>query len=131
MTKNILLLLLAVVACFGILRADNSHACINFEQSIHDFGVIKANGGKVSCEYQFTNTGDAPLAIIDVTNGGCGCTKPEYPVEPLAPGAKGIIRITFDPLNFKGEIMRTVRVTTNGKPKRAKLTFKADIIPAQ
>lgn len=123
------MVLLMLFGLTPVAIADNAQAAIEFESITHDFGVIKADDGKVTCQYKFTNTGNAPLAIIEVTNGGCGCTKPSYPQQPIAPGASGTITITFDPKAYRGEISRTVRVTTNGKPKRVRLNFKADIIP--
>lgn len=102
---------------------------ITFVKTVHDFGNIRAKGGRVSCEYEFTNTGDAPLILFNVTNGGCGCTTPSYPKSPIAPGKKGIIKITFDPSGRKGELNRTVMVKSNVKGKKTKLSFKGVILP--
>lgn len=43
-----------------------------------ELGKVKEQGGPVSCEFVFTNTGDANLVIIDA-KATCGCTRPEYP----------------------------------------------------
>ncbi len=102
---------------------------IKFESTVHDFGTIKASGGTVTATYRFTNTGDAPLVIIKVTNGGCGCTTPSYPKQPIAPNATGEITIKFDPQGRRGEFNRQVKVTTNAKNKRTSLKFSGAIIP--
>ena len=70
-----LLMLLAITA--GSIYAKEK-AEIAFSTTSHDFGRISADGGKVSCKYEFTNKGKEQLVIIHVTNGGCGCTTPTF-----------------------------------------------------
>ena len=65
-----------------------------FEKEEHDFGIL-IDGEKVSYSFRFTNSGDAPL-IISNAKGSCGCTVPNYPKEPIAPGATASIDVTFD-----------------------------------
>lgn len=105
-------------------------AKLDFSTTKHDFGTIHADKGPVTCEYKFTNTGTEPLIIISVTNGGCGCTKPDYPKEPIAPGKSGVIKIHFNPSGRQGEFRREVRVKSNAPGKgRARLEFSGVIIP--
>lgn len=126
MKKYIAILTIILVA--GIAFAAGK-AKITFSSRDYDFGNIKADGGPVTAVYEFTNTGDAPLVIAHVTNGGCGCTTPSYPKEPIRPGGKGVIKITFNPAGRKGEVNREVRVKTNGAKGKLSLTFSAVIIP--
>ena len=102
---------------------------ITFSNNAHDFGTIKADKGSVTATYEFTNTGDEPLTIINVTNGGCGCTKPEYPRQPIAPGKKGTIKITFNPRGRSGEFNRSVKVKVSSMKSRKVLTFSGVIVP--
>lgn len=102
-------------------------ARIAFESETHDFGNVKARGGRISFGYRFTNTGTAPLVIISVSNGGCGCTSPEFPKKPIAPGETGVITIHFNPATFRGEVKRQVTVKTNAG--RKKLKFGGVILP--
>ena len=44
-------------------------------------------------EFKFTNTGEGPL-IISSAQGSCGCTVPEYPNAPVAPGEEGAWEFT-------------------------------------
>ncbi len=117
---TILIMAVAAVAAGG--------AAILFAETEHDFGNIKATGGPVTCKYTFTNTGTAPLVIVTVTNGGCGCTTPDYPKQPIAPGKTGTIAIHYNPKGFKGEVHREGSVKTNAG-KRVKLRFKGVVIP--
>lgn len=128
MMRRILFTLFTAVTLMVAMAADNK-AAIQFARTSHDFGTIKASGGKVSATYEFVNTGDAPLMIVSVSNGGCGCTTPTYPHEPIAPGQSGKITIHFDPTGRQGEFKRKVKVTTNAAGKRQSLTFSGVIIP--
>jgi len=102
---------------------------VQFASREHDFGTIKATGGAVTATYEFTNTGDEPVSIVTVTNGGCGCTKPSFPLEPIAPGKKGTIKVNFNPATFKGEFRRSVKVQFSNSRKRTVLKFNGVVIP--
>ncbi len=67
---------------------------LKFEKSTHSFGKVKQNE-PVSVDFQFTNTGTKPIIIEDAT-AECGCTKPEFPPRPIAPGKAGAIKVTYD-----------------------------------
>lgn len=125
--KKILTIMLLALATLS--AAAKGKAQITFNTTAHDFGTIKENGGKISAVYTFTNTGDEPLTIITVTNGGCGCTKPDFPKAPIAPGKKGEIKITFQPKGRSGEFNRSVKVKTNAESGRKTLTFNGVIVP--
>ena len=71
---------------------------ITFAENSHDFGTID-EGDVVTHIFTFTNTGDNPL-ILDKCKGSCGCTVPQCPKEPIAPGATGEIEVKF---NSKGK----------------------------
>ena len=127
MKKNLLFIFIALVFSMSVSAADN--AVMKFADTEHDFGTIKSTGGAVSYEYKFTNTGKEPLVIITVTNGGCGCTTPTYPKEPIAPGKTGVVKITFNPAGRRGEFNREVKVRTNVQKKRLSLKFSGVIVP--
>ncbi|MCH5318823.1 MAG: DUF1573 domain-containing protein [Paramuribaculum sp.] len=126
MKKTLLFLL---ISFFAVLPAMADGPAISFKNKTHDFGTIKSTKGAVSYEYAFTNTGDKPLVIVNVTNGGCGCTTPEFPKEPIAPGKTGKIKITFNPEGRRGEFRREVKVKTNVSSKRESLRFNGVIVP--
>lgn len=128
MIHRVLLSIITSFAVFAAWGADNKPE-ITFANTSYDLGTIHASGGTVSATYTFTNTGTAPLMIISVSNGGCGCTKPSFTKEPIAPGKTGKITIHFDPSGRRGELNRKVKVTTNAPGKRKTLTFTGSIIP--
>lgn len=122
--SSLTLIFLTLSLAFAAGKAEMTFTSTNF-----DLGTIKADGGQVVATYEFTNTGSAPLAIIHVTNGGCGCTRPSYPKEPIMPGKKGVIKITFNPAGRRGELNREVTVKSNATKSKIKLTFTGIILP--
>ena len=98
---------------------------IEFEETEFDFGTVDA-GEKVTHIYRFTNTGDEPL-IISNAKGSCGCTVPEWPKEPVAPGSTSEIKVQFDSKNKNGKQSKRVTLTANTDPAQTFLTIKGEV----
>lgn len=99
---------------------------VSFVESTYDYGTIM-DGEKAEYEYSFTNTGDEPL-IISNAKGSCGCTVPDWPREPIAPGEKGVIKVVFNSKG-KGKVggnpqSKRVTITANTDPANTYLTIK-------
>ena len=101
---------------------------ITFQEKQYNFGYVPENGGPVSHFFEFTNTGDAPLVIISAT-ASCGCTRPTYPTEPIAPGKTGKIKVTYLPEGRPGEFDKVIKVRTNAKEsKKISLKIKGNVV---
>ncbi len=99
---------------------------ITFKDTLFDTGRI-AQGEVVETQFEFTNTGNAPLIISAVT-GSCGCTIPlNYPKQKIFPGEGGKIDVIFDSDNKWGEQTIIIAVATNTVPSRTELLIKTDI----
>lgn len=98
---------------------------LSFSEMVHDFGVIE-EGEKVTHTFNFQNTGDEPL-IINSAKGSCGCTVPQFPKEPIAPGASGEIVVKFDSKGRVGNQTKTVTINANTNPNPTRLTIKAQV----
>ena len=121
----------AVALFIGATALFAGKPVINIDTKSYDFGTINEDGGPVSCEFRFTNTGDEPLVIISA-NASCGCTHPEFPKQPVKPGESGVIKVTYNPLGRPGEFSKTVRVRTNAStPKRLSLNINGVVLPAK
>lgn len=83
---------------------------IEFEKEVHDFGKLQA-GADAVVNFKFKNTGNEPL-IISNARGSCGCTVPEWPREPIAPGQSGSIKVSYDSKRI-GPINKSVTITSN------------------
>lgn len=100
---------------------------IAFEAYDHDFGVID-EGDRVEHLFKFKNTGSEPL-ILEKCKGSCGCTVPECPKEPIAPGAEGEIKVVFNSKGKKNKQTKTVTITANTEPIQTQLKIMANVTP--
>lgn len=130
MKKYLLMLLVAIIAFIpgAAMAKDKGQSKITFTEKSHNFGIIKEDGGPVSYEFQFVNDGDGNLIVYEAT-AQCGCTKPEYPKSPVAPGKKGKIKVTYNPIGRPGPFEKTVTVKTNAKGGKARLKISGNVTP--
>ncbi|MDB5251779.1 MAG: hypothetical protein JWP27_948 [Flaviaesturariibacter sp.] len=87
----------------------------------YDFGKIK-QGVPVSTYFEITNTTSKPLVIAGAT-GSCGCTTPEVPKEPIAPGATTKLKVNYNAAAM-GVFNKTVTINFAGisQPKIVAIT---------
>lgn len=93
-----------------------------FEESVYDFGTIE-QGAPQEHVFKFTNTGDSDLIIVDAKSS-CGCTVPEYPKTPIAPGESGELLVKFNG-SGKNQVSKTVTITANTQSGKETLSIKA------
>lgn len=143
MKKSILAL--ASFALLGLSSCDNATNKINvgevdtslvtgegtpvfaFTEENHNFGTIE-EGVKAEYDFEFTNTGDAPL-IITNAQGSCGCTVPSPPKDPIAPGETGKIHVSFNSAGRPGNQQKTVTLNANTVPPTKVLRISAQVTP--
>lgn len=99
---------------------------MNFAEESWDFGKI-SQGERVSHAFKFRNTGGSPL-IISEAHGSCGCTVPEYPHNPVAPGADAVINVVFNSEGKHGKQEKTVTLSTNCEISTKVLTIKSEVL---
>ena len=128
MKKQILLIIAILCLLIPALAKETTQAKITFAENSHNFGIVKEDGGPVSYEFQFLNDGTGNLIIYEAT-AQCGCTKPEYPKSPVAPGKKGKIKVTYNPIGRPGPFEKTVTVKTNAKGGKARLKISGNVTP--
>ena len=128
MAKRFFIAFFAVCMVALSAVADDKFAEATFEVKSHDFGTIQEAKGPVTCTFEFTNTGNKPLLIIDAT-ASCGCTRPEYPSKPIKPGKTGKIKVTYSPIGRPGAFKKSVKVKTNGKERTTTLRIEGTVIP--
>ena len=91
-----------------------------------DLGKVK-EGQVVEVSYRFRNAGTKNLIFTSVS-ASCGCTVPEKPEKPFAPGEEGVIRAKFDSKGRPhGQALKNVYVEANTNPSSQSLSFKVDI----
>ena len=103
---------------------------IKFEKTVCDLGKL-APGAKHSCEFRFTNIGDALLKITKKVQTCCGFSgKLKDNKTKYAPGESGTVIITFSAKRLRGNLIKYQYVRSNDRARpRVKLTVKARITP--
>ncbi len=110
----------------GATKAEN-YAEIKFDTLRHNFGKFSKNDPIVKCSFKFTNTGTAPL-VIHQAFASCGCTVPTFTKEPIKPGEKGVIDVTYNGTDkFPGHFQKTVTVRSNAISEVTRLIIEGDM----
>lgn len=102
---------------------------ITIDKDVHDYGTIK-KGANGTAEFTIKNTGNAPL-IISRAKGSCGCTVPEWPKEPIMPGASSVMSVRYDTKRV-GPINKSVTVSSNATNGETKVVrIKGNVIDSE
>ncbi len=99
---------------------------MTFEKAEHDFGTIE-QGTPQETAFKFTNTGNAPLIITDAKSS-CGCTVPNPPKDPIAPGESSELLVKFNG-SGQNQVTKTITVTANTAKGSEVLRIKAFVNP--
>ncbi len=120
--KKFLFTLFAVIA---FAATSHAQARAKFNKEVHDFGKI-SEGPIATYSFEVTNAGTAPL-IISGAQPSCGCTTPEWPKDPIMPGAKGLIKVGYNTSGRPGNFTKTITVTSNAENGTVILTIKGSV----
>ncbi len=94
----------------------------------YDFGKDVIQLKPASATFYITNAGKEPVTITLVQTS-CGCTSPKYTKEPIKPGEKGEVVLTYD-AKVSGYFSKSAQVKLNDGQKYA-LTIKGEVQKAQ
>jgi len=135
--KPLFLILFSSLIAFSAMaqesvKAENAKvvalgAQITFEVESHDFGDIY-QGDKVEYVYQFENSGNEALIISNVLTT-CGCTATNWPHDPIGPGKKGKVEVTFDSSGKMGKQNKVITVVSNAINSQARVKLITNVIP--
>ena len=98
---------------------------ISSNKETHNFGQIEWKR-PVTVEYTITNTGNQPLVLTNVTTS-CACAVADWTKEPIAPGAKGIVKASFD-AKALGRFEKSVGIYSNATPNLVYLKFTGEVV---
>lgn len=130
--KKYLLLLVVIGFAFTAFAQETTEKkdgpVITWDKKIHDFGDI-SQGDKVEHTYYFTNTGNEPLIITNV-QVSCGCTTPKgWPRDPIPPGGKGELSISFNSAGKMGKQNKPLTIISNAvNPDGGQISFTTNIL---
>jgi len=97
---------------------------VQFEKTTHDYGTMQQGAGG-NCEFWFTNTGKAPLILSNVA-ASCGCTVPDWPRGPIAPGTSACIKVKYN-TEIVGAFNKSITVHSNAVSSPVMLYVKGNV----
>ena len=126
------LIMTTIVLAFALTTAmAQKPAQIKFEKTTHNFGSFSESDPKVTCTFTYENVGEQPL-VVNQAIASCGCTVPEYTKEPVQPGEKGEIKVTYNGAGkFPGHFKKSITVRTNGAFEMTRLYIEGDMTEAE
>lgn len=130
--KRILAFFLTLVVAVTTLCAADKNEAVKFDEETYDFGTISNKHEPIKYEFTFTNMSDKPVVILSAT-ASCGCTRPKHTHEPVRPGEKGVISVTFEPSGQLGYVKKFVKVKyiVDGKKKNATLKICGSVFRSE
>ena len=99
-----------------------------FEEHLHDFGELQKDGDG-SWSFAFKNLGEKAI-VINRVRSTCGCGVPEWPGEPLEPGASGEITVIYD-TSKTGTFLKSIIVYSSAANSPVKLQIKGRVVAAE
>lgn len=128
--KKMMMICLLLAGTFAIAQAQNfTDPVFTTASDVVDFGEVDSKTDVGYRMLTFTNTGATPLTITFI-KPSCGCTVPEWPKEPIAPGKSAEIKVKYE-ITRIGIISKTITVTTNepdGKDADGNVIYKQHVI---
>ena len=112
--KDMKRFILALTMLVAMVATASAQAEIKFDKVVHNFGNFSEKSPVQKTTFTFTNVGNKPL-IINQAIASCGCTIPAYTKQPIAPGQKGQITVTYNGKGmFPGHFKKSITVRSNG-----------------
>lgn len=123
--KKIFTLLMLLTSM--IAYAQQEQAEIKFDKTVLNLGTFSEKNPTQTATFTFTNIGKAPL-IINQAIASCGCTVPTYTKEPIKPGEKGTVKVTYNGKGkFPGHFKKSITIRTNGKIEMVRLYIEGEM----
>lgn len=123
--KKLFLLLMMLTSLVAYAQQEQPE--IKFDKTVHNFGTFSEKTPVQTAVFAFTNIGKAPL-IINQAIASCGCTIPSYTKEPIMPGEKGTVKVTYNGKGkFPGHFKKSITIRTNGKVEMVRLYIEGDM----
>jgi hypothetical protein len=118
---------IAVLSFFGLtlMSFGIQENILKFGKYNHNFGKVKQNE-PATFEFSFENISGKPVIIEDAT-AECGCTKPEFPPRPIAPGKTGVIKVTYDSKTM-GAFTKKISVKLVNISNPIELIIKGEVV---
>jgi hypothetical protein len=125
--KKIALFATALFFSVVVMAQSKPDDVAKFNTENHNFGKIK-QGTPVTYYFEIKNIGDKPLVIANAS-ASCGCTVPEKPEQPIAPGGTGKLKVVFN-AGTLGPLKKDVYVTFAGVEQVKTVHITGEVVAA-
>ena len=96
-------------------------------ERVFNFGKIKEMDGKVSHTFILCNRSKSLITIENVATG-CSCVSFEYSKEPIKPGDKRQLVVTYNPAYRPGFFSKEIVILSNKRQNYTRLWIKGDVV---
>lgn len=126
--KKVILLATAFVFSLAVMAQNQKpDDVIKVNAETHNFGKIKQNV-PVTYFFEITNTSDKPI-VIESATASCGCTVPEKPAQPIAPGKTDKVKVVYNAATL-GPISKDVYLKIAGIDQQKVLHITGEVVKA-
>lgn len=130
--KQIIIILLLFFAYTSTALAQDPQpqvkkAEIKFDQTTYDFGRFPESSPVQTCKFYFTNIGN-DLLVIHQAVASCGCTVPKFSKEPIRPGERSSITVTYNGQGkVPGMFKKAITLRTNAKTELVRVYITGEM----
>ena len=126
----ILFSLTAVAGSFAqpVTVEETNGPLISFSETEYDFGTVRT-GDEAVHYFVFSNTGNAPLAIVNV-RASCGCMASEWTKKPVVTGGRDSLRVEYN-TRIKGSFNKTISVQSNAENGDIELKIRGSVVKSK
>jgi Protein of unknown function (DUF1573) len=117
--------LVSLIAVNAQTTAKTADDMVKVNQEKHDFGKI-LQGKPVDYYFELTNKTDKPI-VVENTWASCGCTTPEKPTEPIAPGATAKLKVQYNASGM-GHFDKQVSIKLAGVDNPKVVSITGDVL---
>jgi len=117
--------LVSLIAVNAQTTAKTADDLVKVNQEKHDFGKI-LQGKPVDYYFELTNKTDKPI-VVENTWASCGCTTPEKPTEPIAPGATAKLKVQYNASGM-GHFDKQVSIKLAGVDNPKVVSITGDVL---
>ncbi len=126
--KKLALFATALVFSAAVMAQTKTEDIVKFNTETHSFGKIKQNI-PVTYYFEIKNVSDKPV-VVENASASCGCTVPEKPDQPIAPGATAKLKVQFNAA-VVGPINKEVYVKFAGVETQKVLHITGEVLAAE
>ena len=126
--KKLFLFATALMFSVAVMAQTKADDVAKFNTESHSFGKIKQNV-PVTYFFEIKNISDKPL-VVENASASCGCTVPEKPEQPIAPGATAKLKVIYNAATV-GPIAKDVYVKFAGIDQQKVLHITGEVVPAE